>query len=325
MFVDLRFVDHFRSKTFRWVLFDQFTLFVGKHNSCLLVVVVVVVAKNVFQFHLSPAVIAECFLLFADHCCVLFHLILWPAWHQFNADDLCHLRGLGSISRIFWQIALWICRILKGLFAEYLAFSNNSVSGCRICPHFLYFFPLSDLMDLRHQSNAMCIIMLVGEDSHPWSATNVGNPIIATIPVSSSAPRPLGAAYVLIVLSEVAQEQRPSGNGDREEIVVGAGLCDGEGEHAYTVDDPILGEEKYLIYFKRFARREWSNGEPRPLRFKYLPDDIAHTTFDAAHSSTCLCDTTDNSWYRIFLLTDRYLSRCYTYPMLNHFYRQLQL
>ena len=32
-------------------------------------------------------------------------------------------------------------------------------------------------MDLRHQSSAMCIIMLEGEDTHPWSATKVGNPI----------------------------------------------------------------------------------------------------------------------------------------------------
>ena len=46
-------------------------------------------------------------------------------------------------------------------------------------------------------------------------------------PISSSAPRPLGAAYVPILLSEVEQEQRLSGNGDREAIVVGAGLCDG--------------------------------------------------------------------------------------------------
>ena len=45
---------------------------------------------------------------------------------------------------------------------------------------------------------------------------------------------PRGAAYVPILLSEVEQEQRPSGNGDREAIVVGAGLCDGEGERAYT-------------------------------------------------------------------------------------------
>ena len=72
-------------------------------------------------------------------------------------------------------------------------------------------------------------------------------------PISSSAPRPLGAAYVPILLSEVEQEQRPSGNGDRKVIVLGAGLCDGEGERAYAVYDPILGEEKYLIYFKRFA------------------------------------------------------------------------
>ena len=52
--------------------------------------------------------------------------------------------------------------------------------------------------------------------------------------------RPLGAAYVLILLSEVEQEQRTSGNGDREAIVVGAGLCDGEGERAYTEYVPIL-------------------------------------------------------------------------------------
>ena len=55
------------------------------------------------------------------------------------------------------------------------------------------------------------------------------------VPIYSSALRPLGAAYVSILLSEVKQEQRPSGNGDREAILVGAGLCDGEGERAYTV------------------------------------------------------------------------------------------
>ena len=54
------------------------------------------------------------------------------------------------------------------------------------------------------------------------------------VPISSSALRPLGAAYIPILLNEVEQEQRPSGNGDREAIVVGAGLCDGEGERAYT-------------------------------------------------------------------------------------------
>ena len=39
--------------------------------------------------------------------------------------------------------------------------------------------------------------------------------------------------YIPILLSEVEQERRPSGNGDREAIVVGAGLCEGEGERAY--------------------------------------------------------------------------------------------
>ena len=72
-------------------------------------------------------------------------------------------------------------------------------------------------------------------------------------PIFPCAPRPLGAAYISILLSEVEQEQRPSGNGDREAIVVGAGLCDGEGERAYIVYDPIVGGGKYLKNFKRFA------------------------------------------------------------------------
>ena len=52
------------------------------------------------------------------------------------------------------------------------------------------------------------------------------------VPISSSALRPLGAAYIPILLNEVEQEQRPSGKEDREATVVGAGLCDGEGECA---------------------------------------------------------------------------------------------
>ena len=46
---------------------------------------------------------------------------------------------------------------------------------------FNFFLPLSDIMDLRHQSSAMCIIMLGGKDIHPWSTTKVGNPIPPTI------------------------------------------------------------------------------------------------------------------------------------------------
>ena len=42
------------------------------------------------------------------------------------------------------------------------------------------------------------------------------------------------AGFVSIFLSEVEQKQRPSGHGDREAIVVGADLGDGEGERAYT-------------------------------------------------------------------------------------------
>ena len=51
------------------------------------------------------------------------------------------------------------------------------------------------------------------------------------VPISTSAPRSLGAAFVPILQNEVEQEQKPSGN---EAILVGAGLCDGEDERAYT-------------------------------------------------------------------------------------------
>ena len=47
-------------------------------------------------------------------------------------------------------------------------------------------------------------------------------------------PRGPLAPYVPILLGEVEQEQRPSGNRDREAIVAGAGLCDSEGERAHT-------------------------------------------------------------------------------------------
>ena len=50
---------------------------------------------------------------------------------------------------------------------------------------------------------------------------------------------PLGPPVSLILLSEVEQERRPTGNGDREAIVVGAGLFDREGECAYTEKAPI--------------------------------------------------------------------------------------
>ena len=58
------------------------------------------------------------------------------------------------------------------------------------------------------------------------------------VPISSSTLRALGASYIPILLSEVEQEQRPNRNENREAIVVGAGLCDGEGDRAYTAYAP---------------------------------------------------------------------------------------
>ena len=73
------------------------------------------------------------------------------------------------------------------------------------------------------------------------------------VPISSSALRPLGAAYIPILLGEVEKEQTPSGNEDREAIVVGAGLCDGEGVLAYTTYAPHYD---IFAFRKPFSQQE---------------------------------------------------------------------
>ena len=72
--------------------------------------------------------------------------------------------------------------------------------------------------------------------------------LLGCVPISSSALRPLGAAYIPILLSEVEQLQRPSGNEGREAIVVGAGLCYGEGVRAYTAYTPHDNSGSWHIY-----------------------------------------------------------------------------
>ena len=74
--------------------------------------------------------------------------------------------------------------------------------------------------------------------SPKWAEIFVVQIVGDKTPAPSRALRPRGAAYVPILLSDVEQEQRPSGNEDREPIVVGAGLRDGEGERAYTAFAP---------------------------------------------------------------------------------------
>ena len=70
-------------------------------------------------------------------------------------------------------------------------------------------------------------------------------------PISSSAP---WTTHVSILLSEVEQEHRRNSNGDREAIVVGADLCDGEGERAYTVYDPTLGGKNTINIVRRLRK-----------------------------------------------------------------------
>ena len=66
-------------------------------------------------------------------------------------------------------------------------------------------------------------------------------------PFSSIASRPLGAAYV-------EQEQRPSGNGDRETIAVRTCPRDIEGERAYILYDDKLGRGKVPNIFLTLCR-----------------------------------------------------------------------
>ena len=87
------------------------------------------------------------------------------------------------------------------------------------------------------------------ESSNASDLSDTYTTCLGFVPISSSGPRPLGAAYIPILLSEVEQEQRPSGNGDREAIVVGAGLCDGEGERAYIAYAP-----HYIFAFRTHSR-----------------------------------------------------------------------
>ena len=91
------------------------------------------------------------------------------------------------------------------------------------------------------------------------------NTCFAFVLILSSALRPLGGAYVLILLSELQQEERPSGNGDCEAIEVGAGFCDGEGERAYTA---------YVPHFYMFAFRKEKQEKRLKLSTLYLKNMI---------------------------------------------------
>ena len=83
------------------------------------------------------------------------------------------------------------------------------------------------------------------------------------VSISSSARRPLGTAYIPILLSEVEQEQRPSGNGDREAIVVGAGLCGNWSLGLMPFGLKSFGLIQlvtWLDFFKAKCRGYWSLG-----------------------------------------------------------------
>ena len=65
-------------------------------------------------------------------------------------------------------------------------------------------------MDLRHQSSAMCIIIMGGEDTYPLFATSVENPIPATIPVTKKNNQPTHAIHY------PSRPERVGGNRSKE-------------------------------------------------------------------------------------------------------------
>ena len=101
------------------------------------------------------------------------------------------------------------------------------------------------------------------------------------VPISSSVQRPVGAAYIPVLLSEVEQEQRPSGNVDREAIVVGAGLCDGDGERAYITYAP-----HYIFALREFRTFRQKQGGGR-LGEKNMPKRLRLKTFAETFRMIC--------------------------------------
>ena len=86
--------------------------------------------------------------------------------------------------------------------------------------------------------------------------------------------------------TSIFKEQRPSGNGDREAIVVGAGLCDGENERAYTGYTPhiirnvsanVFSLRRFGIFFCGNVRRHFL---PKRLLLK-RPESVCWLFFVA--------------------------------------------
>ena len=77
----------------------------------------------------------------------------------------------------------------------------------------------------------------------------------------------------------------PSGSGDREAIVLGAGLCGGEGEHAYTGYAPHIIRNVSAIYFSLrrsgifFAETSAAMFLPKRLLPKRPDSAISETRF----------------------------------------------
>ena len=105
-----------------------------------------------------------------------------------------------------------------------------------------YVYKLLSTNCLNGLSNSIGNTSKIGKNSTHFISKTINDlkyeTCLGYVAISSSAPRPIGAPCFSILLTEVEKEQRPSGNGYREAIVFGTGLCDSQGERAYTAYAP---------------------------------------------------------------------------------------
>ena len=118
--------------------------------------------------------------------------------------------------------------------------SHNKSLGCysrrKLTPELQRCFFSAKLISLSKPDGGLRPI-IVGIIFHGFlqSVSNITCLRITSSKIPKSKNRCRHQTYAPMLLSGVEQGQRPIGNEDREAIVVGASLCDGKGQRAYTI------------------------------------------------------------------------------------------
>ena len=108
-----------------------------------------------------------------------------PTLHLFVATLGFSMLRLANVVHGCWQTSRWIFSEMNVLLS-FVRYVIGRVGIIDYLASLIQLFSSIRYHGSRHQSSAMCIIMLGGRrhTPQPWSATKVGNPIPATIPVT---------------------------------------------------------------------------------------------------------------------------------------------